>query len=185
MDDPDPEPAPRSEKVIEPPKVVEAVKAPQPPPAPVPPPLPEGEPVPDSPNPNRNTALLRLKKRSRAVVILASAGHGELLREHLQDEGYGRVLAAVGWDEVVAHLHEPGVGLFLIDTERPVLESLEMVQRLHEAGLELPAIVLAAEEVSRTLVLAAHRAGVSQLLVKPYALDEAFSLLLEQQMGLG
>jgi len=187
LDEPDPEPAPRPEKPPEPvppPKapepvkvVVEAVPAPE-----IKESLGQGDLAPSS---NRNAALIRLKKRSRAAAILASAGHGELLRDHLLEEGYGRVLLAVGWDEVVAHLHEPAVGLLFIDTDRPVLESLEMVQRLRDAGLTLPPTVLAAEEVSRALVLAAHRVGVTHLLIKPYAFDESLSLLFEQQMGLG
>lgn len=188
LDEPDSEPPPRPErpaepvpppKAAEPPKVV--AEAPLAPPAPA-----EKEPsAPVESVPHRNSALARLKKRSRAAVVLASAGHGELLREHLAEDGYGRVFVAVGWDEVVAHLQEPAVGFLFIDTERPVLESMEMVQRLHEAGLALPPIVLAAEEVSRALVLAAQRAGVTHLLVKPYALDDSLSLLFEQQMGLG
>jgi predicted HAD superfamily phosphohydrolase YqeG len=40
------------------------------------------------------------------------------------------------------------------------------------------------EEASAAIVLAAHRSGVSQILVKPYGMDAAFSELLGQQMGL-
>jgi CheY-like chemotaxis protein/c-di-GMP-binding flagellar brake protein YcgR len=181
VDEPDDEPHHRPEKAEKP--VEPPPKPPEPPKAETaPPPAPPVEAP--APSPSRNAALLRLKKRSRAVVLLASAGHGALLRDHLLDEGYGRVLLAVGWDEVVAHLHEDGVGLLLIDSPQPVLECMEMVQRLKDAGLELPPIVMAAEEVSRTLVIAAHRIGISQLLVKPYDLDDSLSLLLELQMGL-
>lgn len=190
LDEPDPEPASRPEKIAEPvppPKAPEPAKVVAEPPPGVPAPVTKEPPTQGdlTPSPNRNAALLRLKKRSRAAMVLASAGHGELLRDHLLEEGYGRVLVAVGWDEVVAHLHEPAVGFLFIDTDRPVLESLEMVQRLQEAGLALPPIVLAAEEVSRALVLAAQRVGVTHLLVKPYTFDESLSLLFEQQMGLG
>ncbi len=186
--EPEAEPAPRMERAEKPiaDKTVEAlplaahVAVPSETPEPLPP-VPAGE----GAGLSRNTALLRLKKRSRAVVILASAGPGGLLRDHFLEEGYGRVLLALGWDEVVAHLQEPGVGLLFIDTQMPLLESMEMAQRLRDAGMQLPAIVLAAEEVSRALVVAAQRAGISQLLVKPYALDEALSQLAEQQMGLG
>ena len=58
-----------------------------------------------------------------------------------------------------------------------------MAEALREHVLEVP-IVVAAEHVSAAFVLAARRAGVSQLLVKPYALDAAFSALLEEQMGI-
>jgi hypothetical protein len=43
---------------------------------------------------------------------------------------------------------------------------------------------MAVEEASTAIVLAAHRNGVSQIVVKPYSLDTAFSELLGQQMGL-
>ena len=197
VEDPDEEPflASRAGKPAEPPpppKPAETPKAPEPTPVaplvapvevldPTPVPAPAAVEVSGS---ARQAPLLRLKKRARSMLILASAGHGSMLQEYFQEEGYGRVLVAVGWDEVVAHLQQPGMSLLLVDTERPVLESLEMVQRLKEAGLDLPPIVLAADEVSRALVIAAHRVGVSQLLVKPYGLDDTLSSLIEQHLGL-
>lgn len=182
----------KPEKLPEPPppaKAVELPKEPEPlspepaPPAPLE--LPPSNSGPAEPLAStRNAPLLRLKKRARSVLILSSAGHGAMLQGYLQEEGYARVLLAVGWDEVVAQLQSPGVHVLLVDTERPVLESLEMVQRLKDAGLALPPIVLAADEVSRALVIAAHRVGIAQLLVKPYGMDDSLSGLLEQHMGL-
>jgi hypothetical protein len=196
LDEPEEVPAHRPERTEKtavaqaPPKPVEAIQpevpVPPPPQAPAPPAVqaPRPAPEPEACASSHNNPLLRLKKRSRAVIVLAQAGPGELLRGHLLEEGYGRVLVALGWDEVVAHLHESGVGLLLIDTPTPLLESMEMVQRLRDAGMAMPSVVLAADEVSRALVVAAQRCGISHLLVKPYALDDALSLLLEQQMGL-
>jgi CheY-like chemotaxis protein len=132
----------------------------------------------------RNPALLRLKKRTRAIVLLASQAYGQLLRDFLLEDGYGRVFVASNREELASHIRQPNVGLVFIDAELPVLECFEMVAQLHEEGQAMPPVLVAAQEVSRALVLAAHRASVSQLVVKPYSLDESFSSLLEQQMGL-
>lgn len=140
-------------------------------------------PVPEA-APARNPALLRLKKRTRAVVVMAPPAYGQLLRDFLVEDGYGRVFVASNRDELLAYMRQPNVGMIFIDAEMPVLESFEMVSRLHEEEQDMPPVIVAAQEVSRALVLAAHRSSVSQLVVKPYSLDETFSSLLEQQMGL-
>jgi CheY-like chemotaxis protein len=131
-----------------------------------------------------NPALVRLKKRSKTVLLYAHHAYGELLRDYLLEEGYGRVLVSTTGEEFIEGLHKPNLSLVLIDVELPVLEMIELVSQLNAAGLEMPPVILAAEDVSRGLVIAAHRAGVAQLLVKPYILDETFSDLLEQQMGI-
>jgi CheY-like chemotaxis protein len=161
-----------------PPPVPEPVQA-EPPAAPEP--VPAAEPdVETAPTPARNPALLRLKKRSRTVLLLIPSGYGNLLKDYLLDEGYGRVLMAASPQEMVSILAQDSVTLLLIDIGIPILECFEMVSNLKGSELELPPVIVAAEEVSRALVLAAHRSGISQLLVKPYALDESFATLLEQ-----
>ena len=132
----------------------------------------------------RNPALLRLKKRSRTILLLTPSGYGDLLKDYLLDEGYGQVILASSAQEMVSTLIQDPMALVLIDSGMPILECFQMISRIKEAGVELPPVIVAAEEVSRALVLAAHRAGVSQLLVKPYELDESFSTLLEEQMDL-
>ncbi|HWQ09738.1 MAG TPA: response regulator [Holophaga sp.] len=151
------------------------------------PPPREGEPQPEpeaAPVPPRNLALLRLKKRTRGVVVFATAAYGQLLKQFLLEDGYGRVFTTSSQEELPGLLRQPNVGLVFIDAEMPVLECLELVSQLHETEPDLPPVVVAAQEVSRALVLAAHRSGISQLVVKPYSLDETFSSLLEQLMGL-
>ena len=174
--------APKPEPAKPAPK--EEVAAPSPAPAPEPtPPAPAEAPAPEA-APARNPALLRLKKRTRAVVVMAPPAYGQLLRDFLVEDGYGRVFVASNRDELLAYMRQPNVGMIFIDAEMPVLESFEMVSQLHEEEHDMPPVIVAAQEVSRALVLAAHRSGVSQLVVKPYSLDESFSSLLEQQMGL-
>jgi CheY-like chemotaxis protein len=151
----------------------------------VPVPLAVSAPVPVAPPAPKNDALLRLKKRSRAVVALApTAVFGDMLREFLQEEGYGRVLVTPAAEEFLEFLNQPNLGVVLLDGQLSALESLEFARKLKEAFPDLPPIVLAAEDVSTAIVMAAHRSGVAQLLVKPYDLDEALSELLATQMGI-
>jgi len=178
----------------------------EPPPAPrekpAPPPVPKPAPAPDlateppapppAPNPEvesasapRNPALLRLKKRSRTLLVLGNGAGVDLLKTHLEEEGYGRVLLALDWAETITRLQEAPIELLLVDLERPILEIMEMLGKLQEAELDLPPVVLAADEVSRGIVVAATRVGVAHLLVRPYLLDESFSRMIETQLGLG
>lgn len=159
---------------------------------PVPKPLaeaeaPPSEPVvePDPAAPPRNPALLRLKKRARTLLVLSQGAGADLLKDHLEEDGYGRVLMASDWAQAITRLQEAPVDLLLVDLERPILEAMEMLGKLQEADLALPPVVLAADEVSRGIVVAATRVGVAHLLVRPYLLDEAFSRMVEAQLGLG
>jgi CheY-like chemotaxis protein len=179
------------ERVVRP--VVSKPPVPEPPPpeprepaAPktaAPPPEEEPSPAPEV-APPRNPALLRLKKRARGIVILANPAYGQRLRNFLLEDGYGRVFLAIDQEELSDHIRQPNVGLVFIDTEMSMLDCLEMVTQLREEDQDLPPMIVAAEEVSRSLVLAAHRAGISQLVVKPYDLDETLAGLLEQVMRL-
>lgn len=173
----EPPPAPREHPAPPPPKPMSNPEPPAPPPAEGP----DTEPV-AAP---RNPALLRLKKRSRTLLVLGNGAGMDLLKAHLEEEGYGRVLLAADWAETISRLQEASVDLLLVDLERPILEAMEMLGKLQGAELELPPVVLAADEVSRGVVVAATRVGVAHLLVRPYLLDEAFSRMIEAQLGLG
>jgi CheY-like chemotaxis protein len=158
-----------------------APKAPDPVPAPAPP---APETAAEAPAP-RNDALLRLKKRSRAVVALApTPAFGDILKDHLQEEGYGRVLVTHSRKDFLDFLQQPNLAVLFIDGNFSTLDALQFVTHVKSANPDLPPIILAVEEASAAIVLAAHRNGVAQILVKPYALDAAFSELLSQQMGL-
>jgi len=74
--------------------------------------------------------------------------------------------------------------VLFLDGNMSTVETLEFVQRLRGAFHELPPIVIAAEDISTAIVLAARRNGVNQLVVRPYALDGAFSSVLTGQMAL-
>lgn len=133
----------------------------------------------------KSDSLVRLKKRSRAVVALSrTAAFDDILRGFLQEDGYGRVLSTTFPEEVFELLRQPNLGVLLLDGNMTIMESLEFVKRLQGVFHELPPIVLAAEDISTSIVLAARRNGVAQLVVRPYALDATFSALLAEQVAL-
>ena len=136
--------------------------------------------------PSRNPALLRLKKRSRTVVVVATPGnaHRYLLVDHLTEEGYGKVLVAQTLQDLLGLLEEASPNLLVIEDGVAELQGLELVEALHRIHDELPPIILALEEISTATVLAARRVGVASLMVKPYELDEGFSAVLEEALGL-
>jgi CheY-like chemotaxis protein len=141
------------------------------------------EPPPEEAAAAKPDSLARLKKRSRAVVALSrAAAFDDILRSFLQEDGYGRVLTTTFPEEVFELLRQPNLGVLLLDGNMTVMESLEFVKRLQASFPGLPPIVLAAEDISASIVLAARRNGVAQLVVRPYALDATFSALLGEQV---
>lgn len=136
--------------------------------------------------PARNAALLKLKKRSRSVAVILTPGnaHGPLLVDHLSEEGYAKVQVARTLRELLEMLSDAPPNLLFIDDGVAELQGVELVDALHRLHDELPPIVLAQAEISAATVLAARRAGVASLMVKPYDLDEAFSAILEAALGL-
>jgi len=133
----------------------------------------------------RSDSLVRLRKRSRAVVALSrTAAFDDILRSFLQEDGYGRVLSTIFPDEVFDLLRQPNLGVLFLDGNMSIVDALEFVQKLRAAAHKLPPVVLAAEDVSTAIVLAARRNGVAQLVIRPYALDAAFSAILAEQIAL-
>lgn len=181
-----------SETALDTPRPPSAPTSPPEPPTPTPvaptePTAPESPAV-DEPKaaPERNPALLRLKKRTRSVVVaMAPGGHRDMLLSHFLEEGYGRVFTAATLTELLGLLNEQKVALIFIDGGVAELKGFDLAEALQQVGEAHIPLVLAAEEVSTATVLAARRVGVDQLIVKPYVLDETFSVIFEQQMGLG
>ena len=133
----------------------------------------------------KGDSLMRLKKRSRAIVALSrTPAFNDILKGFLQEDGYGRVFTTTFPDEVQEFLRQPNLGALLLDGNMGIVEALEFVNRLRSVIGVLPPVILAAEDISTAVVLAARRNGVTQLVVRPYALDATFSALLAEQMGL-
>jgi CheY-like chemotaxis protein len=187
VQEPDPprEPAPAA-------KVAATVAPIEPPAAPTAPPAvleSAGEPAIEAEEPAaapaRNTALLRLKKRSRTVVVVATPdnAHHLFVVSHLSEEGYGKVLVARTLQDLLELIDTAQPHLLFIEDGVAELQGIELVEALGRVREDLPAVVLAQEEISTATVLAARRAGVSNLMVKPYDLDDSFSVILESALG--
>jgi CheY-like chemotaxis protein len=189
--EPDPDTVRASTPKVEEPVAVQTAKGPEvlPPQASAesaPPSSAQGTPVAEPGAVLRNSALLRLKKRSRTLVVVAppANAHRYLLVDHLNEEGYGKVLVAQTLRELLAILEEAQPSLLLVEDGVAELQGIDLVEALHRVHDDLPPLVLALEEISTATVLAAKRAGVTNLMVKPYELDDAFSAILEGALGL-
>lgn len=143
-------------------------------------------PATSAPEPARNTALQRLRKRARSVLIVATPGNASqvLLVDHLSEEGYGKVQVVATLQELLHELDEVHPHLIFIEDGVAELKGLDLVEALQRVHPELPPLVVALEDISTSTVLAARRLGVGNLMVKPYDLDEAFSAILEGALGL-
>ena len=175
--------------------------APRPEPLPVPEPqpvpVPAALPVPSAPEPpapapaaegsDRSHALLRVKKRSRALVLAMHPGPvQDQLAAFLAGDGYGRILAVSTLSDLLEALDEAGgVHLVFIDGGVAELAGLELASLIHHRFEGAPPpMVLAEDHVDTDLVLASREAGVTHILVKPYAPDADLAHLIEAQLGL-
>lgn len=176
------------------PPISQGIAAPTPAPVGLPPEPPPvlSEPIPSAENvavegvPLRNLALIRLKKRTRTLLVAFPQGQettGELV-EFLHADGFGKVLTVGTLGELLGALEEPGLGLLIIDGGVAELHGLDLVEALQRVQEELPPILLALDSPSTEEVLSAREMGVAHLMVKPFGLDESFSRVLEGVLGI-
>ena len=154
-------------------------------PVPVPMPDPSASTAPEPPEATRGSALLRVKKRSRGILLAMPEGPDRrTLAAFLTNDGYGRVRVAATLTELLAFLEE--VQLVFVDGGVAELQGLPLAslvrQRLEDENIP---VVLAAASVDAELVLGAQEVGLAQLLVKPYELDPDFLQMLEGHLGIG
>ncbi len=178
---PEPQPLPEPHPLPEPQPVPIPAAPPEPPaPAPAPPaPVAEGS--------DRSHALLRVKKRSRALVLAMHPGPDQdQLAAFLAEDGYGRILAVSTLTDLLEALDEAGgVHLLFIDGGVAELAGLELASLIHHRFEGAPPpMVLAEDHVDTDLVLASREAGITHILVKPYAPDADLAHLIEAQLGL-
>jgi len=194
------------------PRPVQA-KTSEPPPAPAPEPTPEPAPAPPVPAPAsettaeapeptaRGSALLRMKKRARTILLAMPSGPDRDALALLPCPGgygkgggpapragppapprggAGRGGVRVTFPERVACLGE--AQLVSGDGGVAELRGLALATLIRQR-LEAP-VLLAEASVDAELVLGAQESGVAQVLVKPYDLDEDFLSLIEGHLGL-
>lgn len=178
----EPEPAPQA-----------AAPAPQAPPAVIPSPSQpepaEPEPEADSaapPHDERSQALLRVKKRSRGILLAMPPGPDrDALSSFLIEDGYGRVLLSDTLTNLLEQLDRPGIHLILVDGGVAEVQDLALASLLrHRMEDAMPPVILAELLVDAELVLGAQETGVAQILVKPYDLDSDFLRMIEEHLGL-
>ncbi|NWJ41723.1 MAG: response regulator [Geothrix sp.] len=172
-------------------------KEPDPPPATPPPavapdplamapastPIPEAAPAqPDAAN--RGSALNRMKKRTRGVLLAMSEGPDrEALVGFLAADGYGKIRVAATLTELLDQLDE--AQLVFVDGGVVELQGLALASLLRQRldGEGIP-VLLAEASVDAELVLGAQEVGVAQVLVKPYGLDAEFLQMIEGHLGI-
>ncbi|HJV89222.1 MAG TPA: response regulator [Holophagaceae bacterium] len=138
------------------------------------------------PKQDRSAALSNLKKRTRAILV-AMEDHPDRdwLLSFLLDQGYQRVILAGTLTEILEALEQPGLSLIVIDGGVAELKGMELADFLKQRlGESKPPVLLAAETVQTVMVLAAKRAGVDQILVKPYDHDENLAAMIDGLVGL-
>ncbi|MBI1751733.1 MAG: PilZ domain-containing protein [Acidobacteria bacterium] len=184
-------PAPKREPEPEEPVAAPEPPAPAPAPAPEPKPAPEPEPEPGpapAPAPDeRSLALLRVKKRSRGILLAMPAGPDrDAVATFLSEDGYGRVLLSDTLSNLLEQVEKPGIHLIFVDGGVTELQDLALASLLrHKLAEAMPPVVLAEASVDAELVLGAQETGVAQILVKPYDLDTEFQRMIEEHLGLG
>ncbi|BDU70392.1 hypothetical protein GETHOR_24930 [Geothrix oryzae] len=184
-------PAPKKEPEAAPapPPAPPAAPAPAAPSAPEPPPpaAPVMPVAPAAPIDERSQALLRVKKRTRGILLAMPEGPDRnQLAAFLTEDGYGRVLCAATLTDLLDHLDRPGLNLVLVDGGVAEVQGLGLASLLkHRMEEDMPPVILAEASVDADLVLGAQETGVAQILVKPYALDQDFRRMIEEHLGIG
>jgi CheY-like chemotaxis protein len=164
----------------------EAAAAPKPAPAVPKVEAPAPEATADKPAADRSNALSALKKRTRAILVaMEDRPDRDWLQAFLEEQGYQRVHLAGTLTQVLEALDQPGLSLIIIDGGVVELKGIELADFLkNRLGEGKPPILLAQETVQTVLVLAARRAGVDEILVKPYDHDETLAGKIETLLGL-
>jgi CheY-like chemotaxis protein len=144
-------------------------------------------PEPVAPADDRSQAFLRMKKRTRAILLAMPAGPDrDAVAGALTEDGYGRVLYADTLTSLLEHVERRGIHLILVDDGVAELKGLALASLLHHRlEDEMPPVILAETSVDAELVLGARETGVAQILVKPYDLDRDFLHMLEEHLGIG
>lgn len=134
----------------------------------------------------RSDALIRLKKRGRTLLVAMEPGSGrEELLAYLTEAGYGRVLLMSTLAEIMEIIASAlPIHAVIIDGGVEEMKGLELASFVHHAreGERFP-ILLAESGPTGHKALMARRAGVSQVLQRPY-LTEEFLTLLEEELDL-
>ena len=119
-------------------------------------------------------------KKAKILVVDDEAPARSGLSKLLEQEGY-RVVQASDGQQALEVLAEEAPELIITDLQMPNMDGMELLGRLRERGIEIPAIVATASgEVSSAI--AAMRAGAEDYLTKPIDFD-AMLLTVERTLA--
>ncbi len=125
-------------------------------------------------------------RRFRTLALVMPPGvQRDALQAFLSSRGFTRVMPAGTLLELAGLARKSPPDAFLVDWSDPAIPELDIVHFLGNHPFPVPPrIILACVHATTQLAKEANRLGVSHLLVKPYALDEALvALVLEQLRG--
>ena len=125
-------------------------------------------------------------RRFRTLALVMPPGTPrESLQAFLASRGFAQVRPAGTLLELAGLMRKSPPDAFLVDWSDPAVPELDIVHFLGNHPFPSPPrIILACLHATTQLAKEANRLGVSHLLVKPYALDDALAaLVLEQLRG--
>ncbi len=110
------------------------------------------------------------ESHARILVVDDSAETVELVRRHLQSEGY-RVFVAGGVEEAIRLLEEQPVDLVITDLKMPRASGLDLVRHVRE-NLRETEVMMITGYASIEGAVAAVKLGAEEYLAKPFLKDE-------------
>jgi two-component system, NtrC family, response regulator HydG len=116
---------------------------------------------------------------ARILVVEDDAEMLDLIREHLEAEGY-EVLALGRGAEAVARLRGESFDVVLTDLRMPEVDGMEVLRAARETQAETPVILLTAFGSIQTAIRAI-REGAYDYVAKPFSLEE-IGLLLDKAL---
>ncbi|MBS0396968.1 MAG: response regulator, partial [Proteobacteria bacterium] len=126
----------------------------------------------------------------RTVLVADDhAGNRQLLREMLEEEGFGRVEAVANGLEAVAAWEQGIYDVLLLDWQMPGLDGLGALGRIRalerELGRSRTAVVIVTGRLSDAERAACFAAGADECVAKPYTPDELLGAALRALAAVG
>lgn len=127
----------------------------------------------------------KIRRFRTLALVMPPGAPRESLQAFLSSRGFAQVRPAGTLLELAGLVRKSPPDAFLVDWSDPAVPELDIVHFLGNHPFPSPPrIILACVHATTQLAKEANRLGVSHLLVKPYALDEALAaLVLEQLRG--
>jgi len=110
------------------------------------------------------------QKPERILIVDDEADIAAILKLHLEDSGYVTAWAGNG-QSALQMLTDGGFSLALMDVKMPVMNGVDVLKQIREAGLDLAVIMMTAHG-SEDLVVECMTSGAVDYISKPFSLDD-------------